>query len=217
MWSSGRRPRRPLSLVIALVALIALVAACGDDTDDATGADDATTSTVEAGDTTTTADDDPEVEGTTESADDGTTTSTVDDVAGDVQSQLVAELRDRGLTSLATALQGVDVDDLVDTGEFTFFAPDDEAFTTIDAEELADLVGDPELLIDTLRNHLVDERITGSDLYERDQLESRLGETLSVESDGATVTVGGATVTEADIGVGDAGVVHVVDALILPG
>ena len=54
--------------------------------------------------------------------------------------QLATMLRDRGLSSVASAVELVDFTEIVDAPDFTFFAPDDEAFQTLTADEMADLL-----------------------------------------------------------------------------
>lgn len=129
--------------------------------------------------------------------------------------QLVSALRDAGLSSLATAFDDVELTEITDAAEFTFFAPNDDAFTSLTADDLADLLSNPELLRDTLRNHLVEHPVTVDELAKLSSLTSALGRQIVVdESDGA-VSVGGATIVVADRTVGDA-VIHVVDGFIIP-
>jgi uncharacterized surface protein with fasciclin (FAS1) repeats len=128
---------------------------------------------------------------------------------------LADDLRASGLETVASAVDLVEFDEIVDTPNFTFLAPNDEAFQTLSADELADLLADPGQVADVLRNHAFDSRVLSGDLSDGMQIDTRAGETLTVEIDGDVVTIGGATVTEADVEVDD-GVVHVVDALIIP-
>lgn len=190
------RATRLLMLVTLVLSLVAAACASDDDVDDAL---DAGQSTVES-----VAD---EVEDETDDVDE-------DDVE-DAQSSLSTALSALGLTSLSSAVSGVEISDLTDADEFTFFAPNDEAFTSMTADELADLLSDPERLRDVLRNHLIEERIDSTDLAERTSVTSSLGQELDVTATDGTVTVGGATVVQADEDAGD-GVIHVVDGLILP-
>jgi uncharacterized surface protein with fasciclin (FAS1) repeats len=128
---------------------------------------------------------------------------------------LESALRDNGLDSLAGIVEQVDVAELVGTETFTFFAPNDEAFTTLSAEQTADLLTDPSQILDTLRNHTVESTVSAEELTSMDQVSTAAGETLEVSVDGDAVMVGDVVVVTTDIEVGD-GVIHVVDGFLIP-
>jgi uncharacterized surface protein with fasciclin (FAS1) repeats len=133
-----------------------------------------------------------------------------------VSDDLATVLEDAGLSTVATAVRSIDVSEIVGGDEFTFFAPNDEAFQALDAEAAADLLADPAELLDVLRNHVVDQRIDAAALADMADLTTVEGSTLAVDAGGDTVTVGEAVIVESDIAVGD-GVVHVIDGVLLPG
>lgn len=170
---------------VGVAALLTAVAGCGSD-GPAEVADDATDSAEEA----------------------------VDDL-DDGQSDLVDALRDEGLSSVATALETIDISQLTDSEEFTFLAPNDEAFQALDADQVADLMADPQKLLETLRNHTIPQRYLADDLADVRSVETEAGQTLEVTSADGAVTFGPATVVSSDVDVAD-GVVHVVDRLIIP-
>ena len=128
---------------------------------------------------------------------------------------LAQALRDNGLENIAGLVEQVDVAELTGDEDFTFFAPNDDAFTTLDADEAADLLSDPGQILDVLRNHLLAGTITAEELANLDEVETEAGEQLPVTVDGDVVRVGDVTVVTADIDVAG-GVVHVVDGLLLP-
>lgn len=182
-------------LSAGFVATALLLAGCGnDDTDGALR------------DTTTTTG----VDGTT------TTGDVVDEIADSgVQAQrdLEAALRNAGLTSLASAVAQVDLSDVVGDSEFTLFAPNDDAFLALSADDLTDLLADPTQIVDLIRGHIVvGEQITASDLADESTLRTEAGTTLNVESTGTTITVDGAEVVNTE-SAGN-GVVHVVDRVL---
>jgi uncharacterized surface protein with fasciclin (FAS1) repeats len=141
-----------------------------------------------------------------------------DEAAPDVEAtsdDLAAVLEDAGLTTVATAVQSIDVEEIVGSDEFTFFAPNDDAFLALEAEAVADLLSDPTELLAVLRNHVVDRRIEAATLADMTDVTTIEGSTLPVDGTGDSVTVGEAVVVRSDIAVGD-GVVHVIDGVLLP-
>ena len=129
--------------------------------------------------------------------------------------QLAEVLRANDMNSLASAIEQVDLSEIVGDGEFTFFGPNDAAFLDLEADQLADLLSDPDQLIEVLRNHVVAERIDAATLTGMETVQTEAGASIAVSVEGDAVTVGDATVVGADIEVGD-GLVHVVDGVLLP-
>lgn len=129
-------------------------------------------------------------------------------------SDLASVLADNGLENMASAVEEIDVAEMVGTEEFTFFAPADDAFRSLDADEIADLLADPTQLTEVLRRHAVAETIDSAALAELDSVETVAGTTLDVNVDGDIITVADGTVTSTDIDV-DNGVVHVIDTIFI--
>jgi len=194
--SDSRRPK--LRGIIAAGTLIAVLAACGSDND-----------AVDFGDGTV-AVDVTELEGDVDSV--------VDDVVDEADSSsadLAQTLRDNGLNSAAGIVEQIDVAELVGDGEFTFLAPNDEAFTSLSADDMADLLSDPAQILETLRNHSLDGTQTSADLTTAASVDTRSGESIPVTVDGDAVMIGDVVVVTTDIEVGG-GVIHVVDGFLLP-
>lgn len=194
--SDARHPK--LRGPIAAGFLIAVLAACGSDN-----------AAVDLGDGTV-AVDVTELEGDVDSV--------VDDFVDEADSSsadLAQTLRDNGLDSAAGIVEQIDVAELVGDGEFTFFAPNDEAFTSLSADEMADLLSDPAQILETLRNHSLDGTQSATDLTTAASVDTRAGESLPVTVDGDTVMIGDVVVVTTDIEVGG-GVIHVVDGFLLP-
>lgn len=106
-------------------------------------------------------------------------------------------------------------DDLSSEGPFTLFAPTDEAFMNLPAWLLADLAADPTgELANVLLYHAVGATALSDDLSNGDVFETLLGEDITVTIDG-NVMINNATVTVADIETFN-GVVHVIDAVLIP-
>ncbi len=114
------------------------------------------------------------------------------------------------LAFLAVLLSDADIGRTGDP--VTLFAPSNAAFDAMPADVLGRLQNDSELLERSLSHHAVDGIIRSGDLVEG-ELTALDGTTLAVEV-GETISVGGATIVDADI-VASNGVVHVVDRVIL--
>ncbi|NME72493.1 fasciclin domain-containing protein [Flammeovirga aprica] len=92
--------------------------------------------------------------------------------------------------------------------EYTVFAPTDEAFAAI-----SDVTLTNEQLAAILANHVVSNKVLSTDLQDGQVVET-LGEgTLTVSINNGVVTVGGATVSKANVGASN-GVIHVINKVI---
>ena len=102
-------------------------------------------------------------------------------------------------------------------GPFTVFAPTDDAFLTLatalnaTAEDLLALPG----LTDILLYHVVGAQVLSTDLADGATATTLLGEDVTVTINDGGIFINDAQVTVADI-VTDNGVVHVIDAVLLP-
>lgn len=100
------------------------------------------------------------------------------------------------------------------TGDYTVFAPTDDAFSKLPAGLLASL--STEQLTNILTYHLIGAEVFADDLTEKQQPASLFGEELFVTKTDGTVKVNNsATVVTADVDVSN-GVVHAVDEVLLP-
>ncbi|HKK38642.1 MAG TPA: fasciclin domain-containing protein, partial [Cryomorphaceae bacterium] len=101
-------------------------------------------------------------------------------------------------------------------GTFTVFAPTDEAFTALDPALLEALLADPTgLLADILTYHVAPITALSGDLSDGQMVTTVNGEDVTITLDGGDVLVNEALVTVADLEA-DNGVVHVIDAVLLP-
>ena len=129
---------------------------------------------------------------------------------------IIVNSEDHTLLEAAVGAAGL-VDALSAEGPFTVFAPTDEAIVAltealeITAEELLALPN----LGDILQYHVVGASAYAADLSDGQMIETLVGEdvTVSITTDG--VFINDAQVTVADIAA-DNGVVHVIDAVLLP-
>ena len=105
-------------------------------------------------------------------------------------------------------------DDLSGDGPFTLFAPTDAAFAAL-GTVVDDLLLDPTgALADILLYHVVSGTVLSTDLTAGD-VPTLNGKSVTVSFDGGNAFINGAQVTVADITT-DNGVVHVIDAVLIP-
>jgi len=100
-------------------------------------------------------------------------------------------------------------------GPFTVFAPTDAAFNLLPAGTLTALLADIPQLTDILKYHVVGDSVMSSMLSNNQVVTALLGTDVTVTITGGNVYIDNAMVTVADI-VADNGVVHVIDAVLLP-
>ncbi len=123
-----------------------------------------------------------------------------------------------GFETLVAAVQAAGlVDTLKGEGPFTVFAPTDEAFAALPEGTVASLLepGNRDQLVAVLTYHVIPGKVMSSDIAGQ-QLspETVQGSTVDIDAtDG--VTIDGAAVVAADIEASN-GVIHVIDAVILP-
>ncbi|MGY6633062.1 MAG: fasciclin domain-containing protein [Alkalilacustris sp.] len=117
--------------------------------------------------------------------------------------------------TLIAAVQAAGLEDtLRGDGPFTVFAPTDEAFAALPEGTLDALLADPEALTAILTYHVVPGAVMSGDLSDGMEAETVNGQSVTIGV-GDTVTVDDATVVTADIEASN-GVIHVIDAVILP-
>lgn len=121
-------------------------------------------------------------------------------------------------TTLAKALTAAElIDTLKGAGPFTVFAPTDEAFAKLPAGTLETLLK-PEnkaKLQGILTYHVVPGKVMATDVVKLTSAKTVQGKELKIMADGGAVTVNGAKVTKTDIECTN-GVIHVIDAVVLP-
>jgi uncharacterized surface protein with fasciclin (FAS1) repeats len=126
-----------------------------------------------------------------------------------------------GAGSFGTLAKALTAAELIDTlkgaGPFTVFAPTDEAFAKLPAGTLESLLK-PEnkaKLQGILTYHVVPGKVMAADVVKLTSAKTVQGKELKIAVAGDTVTVNGAKVTKTDIACAN-GVIHVIDAVVLP-
>jgi uncharacterized surface protein with fasciclin (FAS1) repeats len=118
---------------------------------------------------------------------------------------------------LVAAIQAAGlVDTLKSEGPFTVFAPTDEAFTALPEGTVETLLlpENKDKLISILTYHVVSGKVLSGDLSNNMMAATVQGGQVQIMTAGG-VTVDGANVVTADIETSN-GVIHVIDAVILP-
>lgn len=106
-------------------------------------------------------------------------------------------------------------DTLKGAGPFTVFAPTNEAFKAVPAKTMEALAKDPVALKGVLTFHVVAAKTMSADV-KNGKVKTVNGADLDLAKAGTFVTVGeNAIVTQADVAVSN-GVVHIIDAVLLP-
>lgn len=119
-------------------------------------------------------------------------------------------------TVLAAVLDSTDLDvALSGTGPFTVFAPTDAAFDAVDPMTLLSLLLDNDALAAVLTYHVAGDSVMSTDLSDGQVITTLNGGDVTVTIDGGSVMINNAMVIVADL-VGSNGVVHVIDAVLLP-
>lgn len=118
--------------------------------------------------------------------------------------------------TLVTAVKAADlVETLKGKGPFTVFAPTDEAFAKVPKETLDALLKDKKALTGVLTYHVVKGSVKAADVVKLDSAKTVQGKPVEIKVSGDKVTVNGAQVVKTDI-VCSNGVIHVIDAVLLP-
>jgi uncharacterized surface protein with fasciclin (FAS1) repeats len=146
-----------------------------------------------------------------------TVAETVETTMAMVEMNLVEVAGEAG--SFTTLLAAAEAAGLVETltgeGPYTVFAPTDEAFAALEPGTLDALLADPEALADILLYHVVPGKVMAADVVGLESATTAQGSDITITVDGDSVMVNEANVTATDIEASN-GVIHVIDAVILP-
>ena len=107
------------------------------------------------------------------------------------------------------------VETLKGAGPFTVFAPTDEAFAKVPKATLDALAADKAKLKAVLTYHVVAGKVMAADVVKLKEAKTVQGSSVKITVTGGKVTVDAANVVKTDI-VASNGVIHVIDAVILP-
>lgn len=120
--------------------------------------------------------------------------------------------------NFTTLLAAVEAAGLVETlkgeGPFTVFAPTDEAFAALPEGTVEGLLADPEALAAILTYHVIPGEVMSSDLSEGMTAATVNGAEVTFTLEGGP-KINGANIIQPDVDASN-GVIHVIDAVILP-
>lgn len=130
---------------------------------------------------------------------------------------VVVTLRNAGnFTWFLRAIDGAGLTQQLKSGQYTVFAPTDDAFGRVPGNRRDSLLRDPAALETLIRNHVIEGRLTAQEAKQGARGMSFLGgSSLKVDTSGSYVRVNGAQVIKADM-LASNGIIHVVDQVWLP-
>ncbi len=120
-----------------------------------------------------------------------------------------------------TLVAAVGAAELVETlkgdGPFTVFAPTDDAFSKLPEGTVESLIlpENKSKLVEILTHHVVAGRVTAADVKGLKEATTVAGKTVAITVDNGAVKIDDATVVTADVECTN-GLIHIVDAVILP-
>ena len=119
-------------------------------------------------------------------------------------------------STLVTAVKAAGlVETLKGEGPFTVFAPTDAAFAKVPTDTLNALLADKAALVNVLTYHVVAGNVMAADVVKLTSAVTVQGQAVSIEVKDGKVYVDGTQVVATDIKASN-GVIHVIDAVILP-
>ena len=122
-------------------------------------------------------------------------------------------------STLVTAIQASGITEtLQKSGDLTVFAPTNAAFKALPEGTLGSLLKpeNKEKLIQILTYHVVEGKVTASQVIGLESATSLEGSTIDITANKSGVMVNDATVVKTDI-MASNGVIHVIDKVIMPG
>jgi len=125
-------------------------------------------------------------------------------------------IEDGRFTTLVTAVQAASlVDALKGEGPLTVFAPTDDAFNALPDGTIEALLNDIPALTNILLYHVVEGKVMAADVIGLSEVETLLGESIGITLEDGKVMIGEVQVIITDIEAAN-GVIHVIDAVLLP-
>lgn len=137
------------------------------------------------------------------------------DLAQEQQTTVEILAADERFSTLVSLVQQAGLVETINGGEFTIFAPTNEAFAALDAETLEAVGNDTELLTKVLTYHVVPGSLRAADVLASNSLASVESSDIKVSSNEDAAFVNNSKIIETDL-VATNGVVHVIDSVLMP-
>lgn len=122
---------------------------------------------------------------------------------------------DERFSTLRDLISDAELTEVLMTTDYTVFAPTNEAFENVNAEQLALIASNPEVLKQVLLYHVVSGKLNNEDLAAATQLRSAEGESLNLSVDGTVQMVNTAMVSGPAIEASN-GNIYAINELLLP-
>ncbi|KAM6952753.1 transforming growth factor-beta-induced protein ig-h3 [Lycodopsis pacificus] len=124
---------------------------------------------------------------------------------------------DDDLETLRTALAAAGLTTMLENdGQYTIFAPTNEAFEKIPQETLNRILGDPVALKDLLNYHILKHMQCAESIVSGTPMETLQGTVLEVGCDGDQMTLNGRAIITLKDQLGTNGVIHYINELLIP-
>ncbi|XP_041079469.1 transforming growth factor-beta-induced protein ig-h3-like isoform X1 [Polyodon spathula] len=121
------------------------------------------------------------------------------------------------LETLSTAVAAAGLEQVLDKeGEYTFFAPTNEAFEKINPETLNRILADPVALKDLLNYHILKTVQCSESIVAGTPMETLQGTSLEVGCDGSEMTLNGKAIITSKDHLRTNGVIHYINELLIP-
>ncbi|XP_047210493.1 transforming growth factor-beta-induced protein ig-h3 [Girardinichthys multiradiatus] len=146
----------------------------------------------------------------------------------------IVHVIDRVITAVSNNMQSIiDIDDDLETlraafaaaglstlleseGQYTIFAPTNDAFAKIPRETLNRILGDPVALKDLLNYHILKQLQCAESIVSGTPMETLQGTSLEVGCDGDQMTLNGKAIITKKDNLGTNGVIHYISELLIP-
>uniref|UniRef100_A0A8C3A014 Transforming growth factor-beta-induced protein ig-h3 n=1 Tax=Cyclopterus lumpus TaxID=8103 RepID=A0A8C3A014_CYCLU len=124
---------------------------------------------------------------------------------------------DDDLETLRTAMAAAGLTTMLETdGQYTIFAPTNDAFEKIPQETLNRILGDPVALRDLLNYHILNHMQCAESIVSGTPMETLQGTVLEVGCDGDQMTLNGKAIVTKKDQLGTNGVIHYINELLIP-
>lgn len=138
-------------------------------------------------------------------------------VTGKIQTVVGVAQEAGGFDTLLAAIDaaGLTKSLMAEDGAFTVFAPTDDAFAALPEGTVDSLLADTETLNQVLTYHVLPQVVMADDISDGMEAATMQGDVVTFTVSSDVVMINDAAITAADI-TADNGVIHVIDAVILP-